>query len=170
MSQSSISMYQTCVPSLLRMLTSLDAILVKSQTQAAAKKIDPAVLLNARLFPDMFALMRQIQIATDHAKGAVSRLAGVEVPKYEDNEQTLEEIRARLAKTIAYVKSFAPEQINGSEQKTITLKVGGREMSFTGQDYLVGFALPNFDFHVVTAYNILRHNGIEIGKRDYMGD
>lgn len=165
----SLSLYQTSVPCFIRMLTSLDAILVKAEAQATAKKIDPAVLLNSRLFPDMFALMRQIQIATDHAKGAVSRLAGVEVPKYEDNEQTLEEIRARLAKTIGYVGSFTADQIDSHENDTITLKVGGREMSFSGQDYLVGFALPNFYFHVVTAYNILRHNGIEIGKRDYMG-
>ena len=164
-----LSMYEASVPSFIRMLTSLDAILVKAQTQAAAKKVDPTVLLNSRLFPDMFPLMRQIQIATDHAKGAVARLAGVDVPKYEDNEQSIEDIRARLAKTIAFVGSFAAPQIDGSEANTIELKVGGHELSFTGMNYLIGFALPNFYFHVVTAYNILRHNGIEIGKRDYMG-
>ena len=164
-----LSMHAASVPCFVRMLTSLDAILVKTQAHAAAKKIDPAVLLNARLFPDMFTLMRQIQIATDHAKGAVARLAGVDVPKYEDDEQTLEEIRARLAKTVAFLGSFTAAQLNGSENATITLKIGGQERSFNGQDYLLGFALPNFYFHVVTAYDILRHNGIEIGKRDYMG-
>ena len=166
----SLSMYETSVPCFIRMLTSLDAILVKAQAHAAAKKIDPTVLLNSRLFPDMFPLMRQIQIATDHAKGAVSRLAGVEVPKYEDNEQTMDDIRARLAKTIAFVGSFEAAQIDGSEDDTITLTVGGQERSFDGVNYLQGFALPNFYFHLVTAYNILRHSGVEIGKRDYMGN
>ena len=165
----SLSMYQASAPTFIRLLSSLDAILVKAQAHAEAKKIDPAVLLNSRLFPDMFALMRQIQIATDHAKGAMARLAGVEVPKYEDNEQRFEEIRARLAKTIAFVRSFSAAQIDGSEEKIISLKVGGQERSFDGLNYLIGFALPNFYFHLVTAYNLLRHNGVEIGKRDYMG-
>jgi len=164
-----LSMYEASVPCFIRMLTSLDAILVKAQTHAAAKKIDPTVLLNSRLFPDMFPLLRQIQIATDHAKGAVSRLAGVEVPKFEDNEQTMDDIRARLAKTIAFVGSFEAAQIDGSEDDTITLKVGGQERSFNGMNYLLGFAQPNFYFHLVTAYDILRHNGVEIGKRDFMG-
>jgi len=165
----SLSMYQASAPTFIRLLNSLDAILVKAQAHAEAKKIDPAVLLNSRLFPDMFALMRQIQIATDHAKGAMARLAGVEVPKYEDTEQGFEEIRARLAKTIAFVRSFSAVQIDGSEEKIISLKVGGQERSFDGLNYLIGFAVPNFYFHLVTAYNILRHNGVEIGKRDYMG-
>ena len=166
----SLSMYEASAPRFIHMLSNLDAILVKAEAHAAAKKIDPAVLLNSRLFPDMFALMRQIQIATDHAKGAVARLAGVEVPKFEDTEQSFEDIRARLAKTIAFVESFKAAQIDGSEDKTISLKVGGQERSFDGMNYLVGFAMPNFYFHLVTAYNILRHNGVEIGKRDYMGN
>ena len=165
-----LSMYEASAPTFIRKLNSLDAILVKAQAHATAKKIDPAVLLNSRLFPDMFPLLRQIQIATDHAKGAMARLADVELPKYEDTEQSIEDIRARLAKTIAFVGSFDAAQIDGSEEAAITLKVGGQERSFDGINYLIGFALPNFYFHVVTAYSILRHNGVEIGKRDYMGN
>ena len=164
-----LSMYDASAPCFLKMLDSMNAILNKAHDYATAKKIEPTALLQARLYPDMFTLLRQVQIATDHAKGAVARLAGVEVPKYEDNEQSFEDLRARIAKTIAFVESFAPEQINGSEERPIELKVAGHELSFKGMEYLVGFALPNFYFHVVTAYNILRHNGLEIGKRDYMG-
>jgi len=165
-----LSMYEASAPRFASMLNNLDAILAKAQAHATAKKIDPAVLLGSRLFPDMFPLMRQVQIATDHAKGAVARLAGVELPKYDDTEQSFEEIRARLAKTIAFVESFKAAQIDGSEGKEISLKVGGQERSFDGMNYLIGFALPNFYFHLVTAYNILRHNGVEIGKRDYMNN
>ena len=164
-----LSMYDASAPCFLKMLDSMNAILNKAHDYATAKKIEPTALLQARLYPDMFTLLRQVQIATDHAKGAVARLSGVEVPKYEDNEQSFEDLRARIAKTIAFVESFAPEQINGSEERPIELKVAGHELSFKGMEYLVGFALPNFYFHVVTAYNILRHNGLEIGKRDYMG-
>lgn len=164
-----LSMYQASVPRFVSMLSNLDAILAKAQAHAVAKKIDPAVLLAARLFPDMFPLVKQVQIATDHAKGAAARLAGVDVPKFEDNEQSFEELQARLARTIAFVKSIPAGQIDGSEERDIALKVGGREMTFKGMPYLLGFALPNFYFHVVTAYNILRHNGVEIGKRDYIG-
>lgn len=163
-----LSMYEASAPCFVSMLRSLDSILGKAQAHAAAKKIEPSVLLTARLFPDMLAFVRQVQIASDHAKGAVGRLAGVELPKYEDNEQTFEELRARIAKTIAFIESVKPAQVNGSEERDITLKVGGKDTTFKGQPYLVGFALPNFYFHLVTAYNILRHNGIEIGKRDYL--
>jgi hypothetical protein len=166
----SISMYQASVPRFANMLRNLDAILAKAQAHATARKIEPTVLLTARLFPDMFPLLKQVQIATDHAKGAVARLAGAEVPKYEDTEQSFEELRARLAKTIAFVESFAAAQIDGSEERQIELKAGGRELSFQGLTYLLGYALPNFHFHLVTAYNILRHNGVEIGKRDYIGN
>ena len=165
----SLSMYDTSAPRLARMLRNLDAILGRAATHAAAKKIDPAVLLGARLFPDMLPMAKQVQIATDHAKGAVARLAGAEVPRYEDTEQSFDELRARIAKTIAFVESFAPAQFEGSEERSIALRVGGKDWSFSGRDYLLGFALPNFYFHVVTAYNILRHNGIEIGKSDYLG-
>ncbi|MCF8198775.1 MAG: DUF1993 domain-containing protein [Sulfuritalea sp.] len=164
-----ISMYEASAPRLANMLRNLDAILGKAQAHALAKKIDPAVLLSARLFPDMLPLLKQVQIATDHAKGAPARLAGVELPRFEDTEQSFEELQARIAKTIAFVESFSAEQINGSEDKQISLKVGGQDMTFKGMTYLLGFALPNFYFHVVTAYNILRHNGVEIGKRDFVG-
>ena len=116
----------------------------------------------------MFPLSKQVQIATDHAKGCVARLAGVEVPKYEDNEQTIEELKARVARTIAFVESFTPDQIDGTEEREIAFTLGSYELAFKGMDYLVGFALPNFYFHMVTAYNILRENGVEIGKRDFL--
>lgn len=164
-----LSMYEASVPRFVSMLRNLDAILAKAEAYAEAKKIDPAVLLSARLYPDMFALLRQVQIATDHAKGAVARLAGADVPKYEDNEQSFGDVRARLAKTIAFVETFRPDQIDGSEGRDIALKIGGHDLAFNGEHYLIGFALPNFYFHLVTAYNILRHSGVEIGKRDYMG-
>lgn len=164
-----ISMYDACAPRFASMLRNLDAILAKAQAHAEAKKIDPAVLMSARLFPDMLPFVKQVQIATDHAKGAAARLAGVEVPRFEDTEQSFDELRARLAKTIAFVESFSAAQINGSEDRDIALKAGGKEMSFKGMPYLIGYAIPNFYFHLVTAYNILRHNGIEIGKGDYLG-
>ena len=164
-----ISMYAASAPCLVKMLRNLDSILAKARDHAVAKQIDPAVLLGARLFPDMLPFVKQVQIATDHAKGAVARLAGVAVPRYEDSEQSFDELRARLARTIEFVESFAAAQIDGSEEREIALKVGGHEMSFKGLPYLVGFALPNFYFHLVTAYNILRHNGVDIGKTDYIG-
>lgn len=165
-----ISMYAASAPGFLRILRNLDAILVKAQAHAIARKIEPGVLLAARLFPDMLPLTKQVQIATDHAKGALARLAGVEVPKFEDNEQSFDELRARLTKTIAFVESFTASQVDGSEEREIALRVGGHDLAFKGQDYLLGFAVPNFYFHVVTAYNILRHNGVEIGKQDYIGN
>lgn len=164
-----ISMYEAAAPRLASMLRNLDAILAKAQAHALAKKIDPSVLLGARLFPDMLPLVKQVQIATDHAKGAVARLAGVEVPRFEDSEQSFEELRARIARTIAFVESFSAGQIDGSEERPIALRVGGQDMAFKGMPYLLGFAIPNFYFHLVTAYNILRHNGVELGKRDYIG-
>lgn len=164
-----LSMFEASAPRFAHMLRNLDAILAKAEAYAAAKKIDPAVLLSARLFPDMFPFVKQVRIATDHAKGAVARLAGVEVPRFDDAEQSFEELRARVAKTIAFVESFSPGQIDGSEERQIALKVGGQDMAFKGMPYLLGFAIPNFHFHLVTAYNILRHNGLEIGKRDFIG-
>ncbi|MDO6386392.1 MULTISPECIES: DUF1993 family protein [unclassified Uliginosibacterium] len=165
----SISMYVASSPRLIAQLKALDAILAKAAAHAEAKKIDPAVLLASRLFPDMFAFTRQVQIACDFAKGTVARLAGVEVPSYADNEQTLAELHARIAKTIAFIETIPAAQIDGSETRDITVKAGPRELQFKGLDYLIGYALPNFYFHVTTAYNILRHNGVEIGKRDYLG-
>ncbi len=165
-----ISMYQASAPRFVNMLKNLAAILDKAQAHAEARKIDPAVLLASRLYPDMFTLTRQVQVACDNAKGAAARLAGVEVPKHEDTEQTFADLKARIAKTIDFVDSFKPAQIDGSEEKNIHLKLGPLEVDWKGMQYLLGFALPNFYFHVVTAYDILRHNGVEIGKRDYIGN
>ena len=164
-----ISMYQASAPRFVNMLTNLSAILDKAQAHAEARKIDPATLANGRLFPDMFPMKRQVQIACDTAKGAVARLAGVDVPKHEDTEQTFPELKARIAKTIDFVKSIPPAQLEGTEDKNIHLKLGPREVDFTGMQYLLGHALPNFYFHVTTAYDILRHNGVELAKRDYIG-
>ncbi len=163
-----LSMYQASVPVFVRMLKNLSAILDKGLAHAEARKIGPNVLPATRLVADMFPLNKQVQIATDHAKGAVARLAGVEVPKYEDNEQTLEELKVRIARTIGFIESFKPAQIDGTEERDIAFTLGGRDLQFKGMDYLVGFALPNFYFHMVTAYNILRENGVDIGKRDYL--
>jgi hypothetical protein len=128
------------------------------------------VLLAARLYPDMFALTRQVQIACDTAKGAVARLAAVEVPKHEDTETTFAELQQRIARVVAFIESVAPAQIDGSEDRKITLTLRGQETVFTGLQYLMGFVLPNFYFHAATAYGILRHNGVELGKRDFLGN
>lgn len=165
-----ISMYQASAPRFVSMLTNLAGILDKAAAHAEAKKIDPLVLTGGRLYPDMFPLARQVQIACDNAKGAVARLAGVEVPKYEDTEQSFDDLKARIAKTIAFVNSIQPAQIDGSEERDIHLKLGKLEVSWKGMQYLLGFALPNFHFHVMTAYAILRHDGIELVKRDYIGN
>jgi hypothetical protein len=165
----SISMYLASVPPILRTLINLREILGKAATHAEAKKIDPSVLINARLYPDMLPLSHQVQIATDNAKGAVSRLAGMEPPKYEDNESTFPELVARIDKTIALLETFKPEQIDGSEDKTITLPMHDRTLTFKGMLYLLDYVLPNIYFHVITAYAILRHSGVEIGKRDFLG-
>jgi uncharacterized protein len=164
-----ISMYQASVPAFLQMLHSLSAILDKAEAFAAERKIDPAVLLGYRLAPDMFALARQVQISTDHAKGCCARLAGVEVPKYADDETSFADLRARIARTIEFVQGFRPEEIDGSEERDITITAGSRELRFNGQQYLVHFVLPNFYFHVTTAYDVLRHCGVPIGKRDFIG-
>ena len=164
-----ISMYQASVPTFIRMLNNLTGVLAKGASHAEARKIDPAVLVNSRLFPDMFPLTRQVQIATDNAKGGAARLAGLEPPKYEDNESSFPELIARIDKTVAYLKTFKPEQIDGSEERTITLKLGKETLTFQGLPYLLNRVLPNIYFHSVTAYNILRHNGVDVGKKDYLG-
>lgn len=165
----SISMYLASVPPIVRSLTNLRAILGKAAAHVEANKIDPSVLINARLYPDMYPLSRQVQIATDMAKGGVSRLASRDIPKYEDNEATFPELIARLDKTIALLKTFKPEEIDGSEDKTITLNLHERTLTFKGMPYLIDYVLPNVYFHVTTAYAILRHNGVEIGKKDFLG-
>jgi hypothetical protein len=161
-------MYTASVPLMKQMLGGLSAVLGKAAADATARKIDPSVFVAARLAPDMFALARQVQIATDGAKAGIARLAGQEAPKYEDTESTIEELQARLAKTIAYIESVPANAIEGSDAKTIVFKAGQREMSFTGQDYLMSWMIPNVMFHVTTAYDILRHNGVNVGKRDYL--
>jgi len=164
-----ISMYQASAPRFANMLKNLSALLDKAQAHCDAKKIEPAALTGFRLYPDMFPLARQVQIACDTAKGAVARLAGVEIPKHEDTEQTIPELKARIAKTLAFIDTVKAAQVDGSEGKDVVLKLCGQDTYFTGIQYLLGFAYPNFYFHVTTAYNILRHNGVEVGKRDFIG-
>jgi len=164
-----ITMYQASAPRFANTLRNLSAILDKAQAHAEAKKIDAAALTQARLFPDMFPLVRQVQIACDTAKGAVARLAGLEIPKHEDTEQSFADLKARIAKTLDFVESARPAQIDGSEEKEITLKMRGQDVKLKGQQYLLGQAYPNFYFHVTTAYNIVRHNGVELSKKDYIG-
>ncbi|XQE65120.1 DUF1993 domain-containing protein [Pseudomonas sp. P3C3] len=165
----SLSLYQASVPVFVRMFGNLSAILDKAAAYAEARKIDPAVLLNARLAPDMHPLTRQIQIASDAAKGCAARLAGVEVPSFADSESTFAELQARIAKTLAFINGLTPAQIDSGEGREVVLKVPGAELKFKGEDYLLHFVLPNFYFHITTAYAILRHNGLDIGKMDYLG-
>jgi hypothetical protein len=164
-----ISMYQVAVPSLVRSLNNLVAILDKAAAHAEAKKIDPSVLVASRLYPDMFPLSRQVQIASDIARRGVARLAGTEAPALEDKETTFVELCDRLRKVVAFIETFTPEQIDGSEEKVINLPIGKETMTFAGQDYLLFFILPNVYFHVTTAYDILRHCGVELGKLDFLG-
>ena len=164
-----LSMYQASVPVFTRMLTNFAAILTKAAAHAEMKKIDQSVFTTARLSPDMLPLTSQIQIACDSAKGAAARLAGVEIPSFPDTETTFPELQARIAKTLDFIKSVPADKIDGSEEKTIELKIRGREMELKGQFFLLHFAMANFYFHVTTAYDILRHNGVEIGKQDFLG-
>jgi len=164
-----ISMYQASVPTFILMLNNLSAILEKAAAHVEVKKIDPAVLINSRLYPDMYPLARQVQIATDNAKGSVARLAGLEPPKYEDDETSFSELIARIRKTTDYLGTFEPEQLDGSEERTVVLKFRNGSRSFVGLPYLLNYVLPTIYFHITTAYGILRHNGVEIGKQDYLG-
>jgi hypothetical protein len=164
-----LSMYQASVPVFIRSLGSLSTVLDKAVAHATAKKIDPAVFIAARLAPDMFALARQVQIAADAAKLCVGRLAGIETPRHEDTETTFPELQARIAKTVAFLRTVEAAQIDGSEDRRFKMKLRGSETEFQGQPYLLYWALPNFFFHVTTAYAILRHNGVELGKLDYLG-
>ncbi|MES2818221.1 MAG: DUF1993 domain-containing protein [Pseudomonadota bacterium] len=165
-----ISLYAASVPVFQQMLGSLSAILSKAEAHAAAKNIVPDALLHSRLFPDMFPLLRQVQIAADFARGVSARLAGVEVPKYEDSEQSFAELQALLNQTLAFLSEFTPAQIDGQEAREIVTRAGTpKEKRFNGQAYLLSYGLPQFFFHVTSAYALLRHNGVEVGKRDYMG-
>ena len=164
------AIYTSSIPVFTQMLGSLDAILAKAATHVAEKNIEPTALTQARLFPDMFPLSKQVQIACDFARGISARLAGAEVPKYADNEQTFEELRGLIARSLDFIGSFSATQFAGAAQREIVIRPGTpKERRFNGQAYLLSYGLPQFFFHVTTAYALLRHNGIEIGKRDYMG-
>lgn len=164
-----ISMYQASIPVFIRNLNNLRAVLEKAAAHAEARKIDPAALIGFRLYPDMFAFGKQVQVAADHAKNGAARLAGTEAPAFENTEKTFPELIDRLQKTIEYLDTFKPEQIDGSEERQVTIKQGDGSIHYTGQTFLLHRALPNLFFHIATAYDILRHNGVELGKADYLG-
>jgi hypothetical protein len=163
-------MHQISTLTFTRTLTNLAAILNKGAAHAEARKIDPSVFLNSRLAPDMFPLVRQVQIATDAVKGCAARLAGVDIPSFADTEASFPELLERIAKTQAFLNGISAAQLEGSEDRTVTLKIRGNDVQFQGLPYLTGFVLPNLFFHVTTAYAILRHNGVELGKMDYLGN
>ncbi len=164
-----MSIYQASIPQFVKMLTNLSSILKKGEAFAKEKNIDGAVLVNARLAPDMFPLSKQVQIACDQVKNGMARLAGVEPPKFDDHESTFEQLQERIAKTIAFAKTTTPAQLEGSEIKEIKFSIKEWSFEFVGDQYLLTWIIPNFYFHITTAYNILRHNGVELGKSDYLG-
>ncbi|HQR98408.1 MULTISPECIES: DUF1993 domain-containing protein [unclassified Polaromonas] len=165
-----LSMYQASVPVFKQMLESLSAVLAKAEAHGTARNITPAALLQARLCPDMFPLLRQVQVACDFAKSVSARIAGVEVPGFEDKEESFADLQARIAKTLAFIDSLSAAQIDGSEARQIVTQAGTpKEKIFSGQSYLLNYGLPHFFFHTTTAYAILRHSGVEIGKKDYIG-
>src|SRR5688572_32455578 len=164
-----ISMYQASVPRFANTLRNLSHILDKANGHAERLKLDPTVIGSLRLIADMFPLARQVQISCDTAKGAVARLGGVEIPKHEDTEKTIPELKARIARTVDFIESVPAAKIDGSEEREVVLKMRAGEMRFTGLQYLMGHAIPNFYFHCTTAYNILRANGVELGKKDFIG-
>ena len=164
-----LSMSQLTLPAFIQGLDALNAVLAKAETHAAERKIDEAVFLQARLYPDMLPMVKQVQIAADFAKGAVARLAGEAVPSYPDDEASFAALRARIARTLDFLRSVPSASIDGSEERTVELKNPSRTMTFRGEDYLLSFVLPNFYFHLATAYGLLRHGGLDIGKRDFMG-
>lgn len=163
-----LSMHAISAPVFVRMLNNLSAILAKAEQQAKARGYDPAVLLGARLAPDMFPLTRQVQIAADHAKGCMARLAGHTPEAIEDTETTFAQLQARIAKVVGIVEGYGEAQLEGAETREVSVKIPNQELKFKGLDYVTSWALPNFYFHVTTAYTILRHNGIELGKRDFL--
>ena len=165
----SLGMYQASVPVFIRMLSSLSAVLDKAEAHCTAKKIDPAALLTARLYPDMFPCARQVQEATKHVYWGCALLAGQERPDHPNPETTFAELKQRVAKTIEFARGYKPEQIDGSEDRAVAIKFPTRTLEFKGQPFLLHFALANFYFHVTTAFDILRHSGVEIGKRDFLG-
>jgi uncharacterized protein len=160
---------QTPVPALTHSLKALSAIIAKTEAHCATKKINPAVLFGDRLYPDMLPFNVQVQIACDHAKGAAARLTGIENPRFEDNAASFADLQDRIARTIAFIATVPASAFEGAENRTVELKAGPRELSFPGAFYLASYAIPNFYFHMTTAYNILRHNGVELGKTDFIG-
>ena len=164
-----ISMYQASIPRIVNMLINLDHLLDKAQSHIETKKLSEAALTQFRLYPDMLPLIRQVQIACDTAKGVVARLAGVDIPVYEDSEVRIADLKQRIAKTITFIQGFSATQIDGKEDKDIVTKRGDTETHYKGMQFLLNHAMPNVYFHVTTVYAILRHNGVEIGKRDYLG-
>ena len=166
----SLSMYKASVPVFIHMLNSLSALLDKGAACAEARKFDPTILAGARLAPDMFPLSRQVQIASDAAKGCAARMAGVEIPSFPDTETTIPELKERIAKTVSFLKGLNAAQIDGCEDKTVTIKLRGKDEQVKCQPYLLNFALPNLYFHVTTSYALLRHNGVDVGKADFLGD
>ena len=164
-----VSMYPISVPVFIKHLNGLAGCLKKAQALYAEKKFDEATLMHYRFYPDMFTFARQVQAMSDHAKNCAALLAGTEAPKYEDNEKSLSELVARIEKTVEYLKSVKPAQIDGTEEKPVTIKMRDRELNMKGQELVLNRSLPNFFFHATTAYDILRHNGVELGKRDFMG-
>ena len=163
------SLYQGSIPTCLQMLGGLSGVLAKAAADAAERKIEPAVLLQSRLYPDMFPLVRQVQIATDAAKAGGARLAGIDAPSFPDTETSFVELEARIARTVTFLEGLDRAAIDAAAGRTIAFTAGKRAMSMTGADYVTGWMLPNFFFHVTTAYTILRHNGVAVGKRDYLG-
>lgn len=164
-----LNMYSASIPTFLHGLSNLSEILKKGAAFTKERKIEPSVLVNARLAPDMFPLAKQVQITTDVVKGYAARISGSENPKFEDNETNFEELQARIAKTVVFLKSIDEKKVVGSEKRDIALKVGGNDLKFDGQSYLLHFVIPNFYFHITTTYAILRHNGVAVGKADFLG-
>ncbi len=166
----SISVYDQSIARMSHMLQNLDNIISKAETHAEANNIEPSALLQARLFPTMRNFIFQIQVATDVAKGCAARLAGTDIPNWSDDEETFADVHARIKKSLDFLATFKPEQFEGCETRELELKLGSHTVKFTGQSYLLGFVLPNFYFHMTTAYNLLRHSGLDLGKRDFLGE
>ncbi len=166
----SISVYDQCIARMSHMLHNLDNIVSKAEAYLQENDIEPSALLRARLFPSMGDFIFQVQVATDMAKGCAARLAGTDMPKWSDDEETFADVHARIKKALDYIATFRPEQFEGCETRELELKLGRHTVNFTGQSYLLGFVLPNFYFHMTTAYNLLRHSGLDLGKRDFIGE
>jgi hypothetical protein len=162
-------MSDASIPYLKRFLKVLSTLLSKAEAHCTERKIEPDALLTFRLYPDMLPFTRQVQIAADFAKGCAARLAGQPVPSFPDDEKTFAELQARIAKTVAFIDSITPDQFAGAAERQVTIKMGGKDTTMPGAEYVSGFVLPNFYFHITTAYNILRHNGVALGKGDFMG-